>query len=81
MRKGDRSRPAGLLVAALLCFAIAAVAFGGLVLRSDHAGRAIFGAAWGALGVVWLGKYLIGSRDSRDAGAEDREAEADDREA
>jgi hypothetical protein len=60
-------------VAALLCFAIAAVAFGGLVLRSDYAGRAIFGAAWGALGVVWLGKYFIGGRDSRDAGAEGRE--------
>ena len=74
MRKGNRSRHAGLLVAALLCFAIAAVAFGGLVLRTDYAGRAIFGAAWGALGVVWLGKYLIGGRDSRDAESEDREA-------
>ena len=77
MRRGDRSRPAGLLVAALLCFAVAAVAFGGLVLRSDHAGRAIFGAAWGALGVVWLGKYFIGGRGSRDS----RDAEADDRDA
>ena len=61
-------------MAALLCFAIAAVAFGGLVMRSDYAGRAIFGAAWGALGVVWLGKYFIGGRDSRDAGAQDRDA-------
>ena len=74
MRRGTRSRPAGLLVAALLCFAIAVVAFGGLILRSDHAGRAIFGAAWGALGVVWLGKYFIGGRGSRDAGGDDREA-------
>ncbi len=74
MRKGDKSRPAGLLVAALVCFAVAAVAFAGLILRSDYAGRAIFGAAWGALGVVWLGKYFIGSRDSREAEAEDREA-------
>jgi len=74
LRKGNRSRHAGLLVAALLCFAIAAVAFGGLVLRTDYAGRAIFGAAWGALGVVWLGKYFIGGRDSRDAEAEDRDA-------
>jgi hypothetical protein len=77
LRKGDRSRPAGLLVAALLCFAVAAVSFGGLILRTDYAGRAIFGAAWGALGVVWLGKYFVGgrgSRDSRGADAEDREA-------
>lgn len=73
MKKGYRSRPAGLLVAALLCFAIAIVAFGGLVLRTDYAGRAIFGAAWGALGVVWLGKYFIGDRHSRDTEAEDRE--------
>ncbi len=72
MRRSDRRRPAGLLVAALLCFAIAAVAFGGLILRSDYAGRAIFGAAWGALGVVWLGKYFIGGRGSRDTEAEDR---------
>jgi len=73
LKKGNRSRPAGLLVAALLCFAIAAVAFGGLVLRSDYAGRAIFGAAWGALGVVWLGKYFIGGRYSRDTEIKDRE--------
>jgi len=73
LKKGNRSRPAGLLVAALLCFAIAAVAFGGLVLRSDYAGRAIFGAAWGALGVVWLGKYFIGGRYSRDTETKDRE--------
>jgi len=73
LKKGDRSRPAGLLVAALLCFAVAIVAFGGLVLRTDYAGRAIFGAAWGALGVVWLGKYFIGSPRSRDTESEDRE--------
>jgi len=73
LKKGNRSRPAGLLVAALLCFAIAAVAFGGFVLRSDYAGRAIFGAAWGALGVVWLGKYFIGGRYSRDTEIKDRE--------
>ena len=73
MRKRDKSRPAGLLVAALVCFAVAAVAFGGLILRSDYAGRAMFGAAWGALGVVWLGKYLIGSRDSSNVESEDRE--------
>ena len=74
MRKGDERRPAGLLVAALLCFAVAAVAFAGVVLRTDYAGRAIFGAAWGALGIVWLGKYFIGGRRSRDGEAEDREA-------
>jgi hypothetical protein len=74
LRKGDKRRPAGLLVAALLCFAVAAVAFAGVVLRTDYAGRAIFGAAWGALGVVWLGKYFIGGRRSRDSEAEDHEA-------
>lgn len=74
LRKGYKSRPAGLLVAALVCFAVAAVAFGGLILQSDQAGRAIFGAAWGALGVVWLGKYFIGSGGSRASGAGDREA-------
>lgn len=74
MRRGTGNRPTGLLVAALLCFAIAAVAFGGLILRNDYAGRAIFGAAWGALGIVWLGKYFIGGRGSRDALGDDREA-------
>lgn len=73
MRRGNKSRSTGLLVAALLCLAVAAVAFGGLILRTDHAGRVIFGAAWGALGVVWLAKYFIGRPDSGDAGAERRE--------
>ena len=74
MKNGKESRSKGLLVAALLCFGIAAISFSGLILRADYAGRAIFGAAWGALGVVWLGKYFIGGRGSRDAEAEDREA-------
>jgi hypothetical protein len=52
---------------------VAAVAFGGLILRTDDAGRALFGAAWGALGVVWLVKYFIGGRGSGDAGTEGRE--------
>ena len=73
MRRGNKSRSTGLLVAALLCLAVAAVAFGGLILRTDDAGRALFGAAWGALGVVWLAKYFIGSRGSNDAQAEGRE--------
>ena len=73
MSRGTRNRPAGLLVAALLCFAIAAVALGGLILRHDYAGRAIFGAAWGALGIVWLGKYFIGGRGSSDARGDDPE--------
>ena len=60
-------------MAAVVCFAVAAVAFGGLILRTDHAGRALFGAAWGALGVVWLSKYFIGGRGSRDTEAEGRE--------
>ena len=60
-------------MAALLCLGVAAVAFSGLILRTDYAGRAIFGAAWGALGVVWLAKYFIGGRRSGDVEAEDRE--------
>ena len=61
MSRGAKGRSAGLLLAALVCLAIAAVSFSGLILHSDQAGRAIFGAAWGALGVVWLGKYLGGA--------------------
>jgi hypothetical protein len=57
---GTKKRPAVLLLAALVCLAIAAVAFGGLILRSDSAGRIIFGSAWGALGVIWLARYLMG---------------------
>ena len=60
MKKTARTKPTGLLVAAMICFAIAAVAFTGLILRSDSAGRAIFGAAWGTLGLVWFIKYLTG---------------------
>ena len=60
-------------MAAMLCLAVAAVAFGGLILQTDHAGRVLFGAAWGALGVVWLVKYFVGGRGSRDAEAEGRD--------
>jgi len=56
-----KRRSTGLLVAALVCLGIAAISFGGVILRSDSAGRVIFGAAWGALGIVWLGKYLMGT--------------------
>ena len=72
MGNDTKKRPTGLLVAALVCLAIAMVSFGGLILRSDVAGRAIFGAAWGALGVIWLGKYLIGIHEPSDQGAEQR---------
>ena len=64
MSRDRKERPAGLLVAALICLGVAAVSFGGLILRSDSVGRVVFGAAWGALGVVWLGKYLLGSPGS-----------------
>ena len=74
MRKSNEKRSTGLLVAALLCLGIAAISFSGLILKTDYAGRAIFGSAWGALGVVWLGKYLIGGRDSRRSKAGDTES-------
>ena len=74
MRKGNESRSKGLLVAALLCLGIAAVSFSGLILRTDYAGRAIFGSAWGALGVVWFGKYVMGGRDSRGSKSGDTES-------
>ncbi len=70
MGSETKKRSTGLLLAALVCLAIAAVSFSGLILRSDVAGRAIFGAAWGALGVIWLGKYLIGTPEPSDQGAE-----------
>ena len=73
MRRGNKNRSTGLLVAALLCLAVAAVAFSGLILQTDDAGRALFGAAWGALGIVWLTKYFIGGRVSRDTEAEGRD--------
>ena len=71
MTKTARTRPTGLLVAALICFGIAAVSFGGLILRSDSAGRAIFGAAWGALGLVWFIKYLTGRQTISERGTAD----------
>jgi hypothetical protein len=72
LSRTNSKRPAGLLVAALVCLCVAAVSFSGLILRSDHAGRAIFGAAWGALGVVWLGKYLMHGRVGK-GGSSDEE--------
>ena len=74
MKKGNEKRSTGLLLAALLCFGIAAVSFSGLILRTDYAGRAIFGAAWGTLGIVWFGKYLIGGRRARRSTTNDTES-------
>lgn len=74
MTKGKGERSTALLLAALLCLGIAAVSFSGLILRSDHAGRAIFGAAWGALGVVWLAKYFTGRGVTRSEDRGERES-------
>lgn len=71
MSEGRETRPKGLLVAALICLGIAAISFSGLILRADHVGRILFGVAWGTLGVVWLGKYLMRGRAERDAGSQD----------
>ena len=67
----------GLLVAALLCLGIAAVAFSGVILRSDSVGRAIFGAAWGALGLVWFVKYLTGRESISELRSKDTEPRED----
>ena len=74
MKERDKSRSTGLLVAALLCFGVAAVSLSGLILRTDYAGRIIFGAAWGALGIVWFGKYLFGGRRARRSKSGDTES-------
>jgi hypothetical protein len=62
----------GFLWAMLVCFAIAALALSGVILREDAVGRAVFGLVWTALGIVWLGFYLGGFRrrvrDERDQG-------------
>jgi hypothetical protein len=63
--RGDRHT--GLLVAALICFGIGAMSFSKLILPSDNVGRVLFGVAWGTLGVVWFGKYLMSGRAARDS--------------
>ena len=51
-----------LIAAAIICFAVAAIAFAGLFLREDPVGRAIFGTAWTALGLVWLGRLAVAGK-------------------
>ena len=48
-----------LIAAAVICFAVALIAFAGLILREDTVGRAIFGATWTALAVVWLKRLAV----------------------
>jgi hypothetical protein len=55
-------RPVGLLVAAMVCLCIGGAAAAGLILRGDDVGRSLFAAAWGALGIVWLGRYATAGR-------------------
>ncbi len=59
----------------MICFAIGVLAFTGVILREDVAGRMTFGFVWTALGFVWLGQYLgafsrhsVWPPDGRDAG-------------
>jgi len=55
-----------LITAAVICFAVAVIAFAGLILSKDAIGRVIFGAAWTALAVVFLGRLAItGKREKR----------------
>ena len=53
-----RRRQAGFLVAAMVCFGIAALSFAGVILSADLTGRLIFGIVWVGVGVVWLGSYF-----------------------
>ncbi len=48
-----------LITATVICFAVAAIAFAGLILSKDATGRVIFGATWTALAVVWLGRLVV----------------------
>lgn len=55
-----------LIAAAVICFAVALIAFAGLILSKDAIGRVIFGATWTALAVVWLGRLpVIAKREQR----------------
>ena len=67
MSEGKRRRP-GFLWAMIICFAIAAVAFSGVILRDDVVGRVIFGVVWVVLGFVWLGSYFGAFFSHRGAG-------------
>jgi hypothetical protein len=57
-----------------ICFIIAALALGGVILRADAPGRLIFGAVWILIGVVWLGWYVSGFRRSRSRETDDTDA-------
>jgi hypothetical protein len=61
----------GFLGAAVICFAIAALAVVGVILAGDLVGRLVFGVVWVAVGVVWLGSYFgafFGRRRRRRSG-------------
>ena len=50
------------IAAAVVSFAVAAIAFAGLILRKDAIGRVIFGTAWTALALVWLGRLAVAGK-------------------
>jgi len=60
-----KKRQPGFLVAMVICFVIAILAYSGVILRHDTTGRVIFGVVWTVLGVVWLGWYVSSSRRER----------------
>ena len=60
----EKTRRPVFLVAMIICFIIAVLAFSGVILKGDAAGRLIFGVVWIFLGIVWLGWYISGFRKS-----------------
>jgi hypothetical protein len=55
---GNGKTRLGFLATSALCFVVSALAFSGLILRTDLTGRILFGVVWAVLGIVRLGSYF-----------------------
>ena len=50
------------LLLAAVCLVIALLAALGIILADDTTGRLIYTIAWTAIGLGWIGRYLIGQK-------------------
>ena len=47
------------LIAFIICVGIAVLLFSGVLLKDDTVGQIVFGVIWIAVGMLWMGQYLI----------------------
>jgi hypothetical protein len=60
------------ILLAIVSFIIAALALSGVILARDMTGRVIYGVLWTAIGLSWIGRYVVVRRKAEQEKHEDQ---------